>query len=114
MKKDPLIFIEHVLESIENIESFMRNISKNDFLRNIEKQSAVIRQIEIIGEAIRNLPFEFKEKYPAIAWKEIAGMRDKLVHHYFGIDLNTIWNTVKEDIPLLKEELTKIKILEKK
>lgn len=109
MKKDPLIFIEHILECISHIESFMKNISEVSFVKNIEKQSAVIRQIEVIGEAVRNLPLDFKRKYFEISWKEIIGMRDKLMHHYFGINLKIVLKTVLEDLPVLKKQLQKIK-----
>ena len=108
-KKDDLIFVEHVLESIANIELFIKDASKQSFLKNKEKQSAIIRQIEVIGEAVKNLSNSFREKYPIIPWKDIAGMRDKLMHHYFGVDLNAVWKVVKEDLPDLKKEILKIK-----
>ena len=82
MKKEPLIFIQHILDSIKNIEDFMRSASKSYFLKNKEKQSAVIREIEVIGEAVKNIPASFKSKHTNIPWKDIAGMRDKLMHHY--------------------------------
>jgi len=100
--------MEHILESIKNIESFMEKVSKESFFKDKEKQSAIIRQIEIIGEAVKNLPLEFKEKYPKIPWKDIAGMRDKLLHHYFGVDLEKVWVTLEGDIPKLKEEIISI------
>ena len=109
MKKDPLIFIEHILESIKNIEDFMQGVSKSYFLNNKEKQSAVIREIEIIGEAAKNIPASFRRKNANIPWKDIAGMRDKLMHHYFGVNLETVWKTIHEDIPYLKKEIYVIK-----
>ncbi|MBU2576694.1 MAG: DUF86 domain-containing protein [Nanoarchaeota archaeon] len=109
MSKEPLIFIEHILESIQNIESFIKNSSKNYFLKNKEKQSAVIRQIEIIGEAVKNIPDSFRKKYPDIPWIRIAGMRDKLMHHYFGVDLKTVWKVIKENLPGLKKDILNIK-----
>ena len=109
MNKDVSIFLEHILESIENIEEFLHDASKEVFLKNKEKQSAVIRQIEIIGEAVKNLPAHFRKKYPDVPWKDIAGMRDKLMHQYFGVDLETIWKVCEEDIPELKQKLLSIK-----
>ena len=109
MKKDSLIFIQHAIESIENIELFMKNIQKESFFNNKEKQSAVIRQIEIIGEAVKNLPSDFTNKYKNVPWKDISGMRDKLMHHYFGVDIEVVWKTIKEDIPVLKTSLLRIK-----
>lgn len=103
--KDPLIFIKHILESINNIEDFMKGIEKNKFLRNKEKQSAVVRQIEIIGEAVKNLPLSFTKKYTGISWKEIVGTRDKIIHHYFGVDLEIVWDIIKKHLPLLKSQI---------
>lgn len=109
MKKDPLIFIEHILENIEDIENFIRNVTKEDFLKNKEKQNAVIRSIEVIGEATKNLPLNIRLNYPNTPWKDISGTRDKLSHHYFGVDLNLIWKTIVEKIPTLKEDIIKIR-----
>ncbi|MBI2671629.1 DUF86 domain-containing protein [Candidatus Woesearchaeota archaeon] len=101
--------IEHIIGSIENIELFMEEISKENFFKNEEKQSAVIRKLEIIGEAAKNLPNNFRNKYDKIPWKDISGMRDKLMHHYFGVNLETVWKTIKEDIPDLKEKMLELK-----
>lgn len=109
MKKEPLIFIEHILESIGDIESFSKGLSKDELKKDKVKQYAIIRAIEVIGEAVRNLPFDIRNKYSEVPWKEIVGMRDKLMHHYFGVNLETVWKTVKEDIPVLKKQIQKIK-----
>jgi len=108
MKKDILIFVKHIEENINDIEIFVRNLDKNSFFRNKEKQNAVVRSLEIIGEAVKNVPESFRKKYPLVEWKEIAGMRDKLVHHYFGVNLENVWKVVKEDIPVLKRKIKKI------
>lgn len=109
MIKDPSIFIEHIIENIIDIESFVKNVDKDKFLKNKEKQNAVIRSLEIIGEAVKNLPQNITDKYPIIPWKEIAGTRDKITHHYFGVDLELIWKTITENIPELKQEILEIK-----
>lgn len=109
MSKETLLFIEHILKSIECIEIFTKDISEEEFAKNEEKQSAVIRQIEIIGEAAKNIDEEFRDKYSEVPWKDMAAMRDKLMHHYFGIDLKIVWKTIQEDIPMLKKEMGKIK-----
>ncbi|MCH8329315.1 MAG: DUF86 domain-containing protein [Nanoarchaeota archaeon] len=109
MKKDSSIFIEHILENIEDIESFTKNVNKKSFLENKEKQNAVIRSLEIIGEAVKNIPQSIKVKYPKTPWKEIAGTRDKISHHYFGVDLVLIWKIVKENLSELKKEMLIIK-----
>ncbi len=111
MKKDFYIFIEHILDSIEKIEEFTRNVSQSEFNRNIQLQDAIVRRIEIIGEAARNLPKNFTRKYPDIPWKEIIGTRDKIIHHYFGINLDIIWDIIKRNIPDLKRKLKEVKHL---
>jgi len=108
MIKDPKIFLQHILESIKRIEEFTKNISKEDFLKSTETQDAVIRRLEIIGEATKNLPEKFTQKYPEIPWNELARLRDKLIHGYFGVDLNLTFEIVKKDLPQLKKQISKI------
>ena len=107
--KEPIIFIEHIIESITDIENFTENIEKEDFLENKEKQNAIIRSLEIMGEAVKNISQNIKTKYKDVPWKEIAGTRDKITHHYFGVDLELIWKVVKENIPVLKKQMLIIK-----
>ncbi|MDD5133176.1 MAG: DUF86 domain-containing protein [Candidatus Nanoarchaeia archaeon] len=108
MNKDPLIYIEHILESIRDIDDFTRDTSKEEFDEDKEKINAVVRSLEIIGEAVKNIPISFREKYPEIPWKKIAGLRDIIIHHYFDVDLGVIWSTIKEDLPLLEKQIKKI------
>jgi uncharacterized protein with HEPN domain len=86
-----------------------KNITFSEFEKNEDLRRSFIRSLEVIGEAVKKLPPEIKGKNKNIPWKEIAGMRDKLIHDYFGVDYEIIWLTVKEDIPFLKKELEKIK-----
>ncbi|MDD5650500.1 MAG: DUF86 domain-containing protein [Candidatus Nanoarchaeia archaeon] len=108
-EKDLLIFIEHILNSINDINTFTSKISKKEFSENKEKLNAVIRSLEIIGEAVKNIPIPFREKYSEIPWKNIAGLRDVIIHQYFDIDLDVIWVTIKEEIPKLEKQIKKIK-----
>ena len=107
-KDDPHFFIEDIIHSIERISSYTSGITREEFGRDTKTQDAVIRNLEIIGEAAKNIPESFKEKYPEVPWKRIAGMRDKLVHHYFGVSMDIIWATVKNDIPEIQPALVKI------
>ena len=87
MKKDPLIFLEHILESIKDIEEYVRGTTREEFMNSKKTQDAVIRRIEIIGEAAKNVPEDIKKHHPDIPWKRMSGMRDILIHGYFGVDL---------------------------
>ncbi len=108
MTKESLIFIEHILKNIEKIEFSLRNIKKRDFFKNEDLSDAIIRRLEIIGEATKNIPSSFREKYPNIEWQKIAGLRDKLIHHYFGVDLELVWKVIKDDLPILKQNIKEI------
>jgi Uncharacterized conserved protein len=105
MKKNDSVYLRHILNSIERIEEYTEGVEKDDFLSSNLIQDGTIRQIEIIGEATKNLSKNIREKYSQISWSDIAGMRDRLIHHYFGVNLNAVWDTVKIDLPILKDEI---------
>ena len=106
--KSNKVFLLHIRDAIRDIEKFVKGMTEQEFFQNQMVQSAVIRQVEIIGEATKNLTGEFKNRHPDIPWKEIAGMRDVLVHEYFRVDTKSVWKVIKEDIPELKQNLLKI------
>ncbi|HLD72486.1 MAG TPA: DUF86 domain-containing protein [Candidatus Nanoarchaeia archaeon] len=108
MKKDPIIFLYHMLDCIENIRKDTDKLTKEQFLSARTKVNAVLWNIEVIGEGAKNIPDSFREKHPEVPWKQIAGMRDKLIHEYFGIDLGNVWKVVTEDIPALKKNIDQI------
>jgi uncharacterized protein with HEPN domain len=108
MRKQPEIFLKHILESIDEAERHIKDITKDEFLKDVKAQDAVVRRLEIIGEAAKNLPATFKNKYPYVPWKKIAGTRNILVHEYFGVDLNLVWEMIKRDLPKLKKNILKI------
>jgi len=84
-------YLKHILEAITNIEKFVEGLTKEGFFENVEKQYAVLRGLEIIGEATKNLSKDLKAKYREIPWRDIAGMRDKLIHEYFSVNLELVW-----------------------
>lgn len=96
------------MDTISDIKKFVQGISEQEFFRNKEKQYAVLRALEIIGEASKNLSREMKDENSAIDWRNIAGMRDKLIHAYFGVNLPLVWETVKNDLPQLKKQASKM------
>ena len=108
MKKDDTVFLKHILDAINLIEEYLKDKSYEEFKDNHMLQDAVIRELEIIGEAAKNLSKEFRNKHSDIPWRQIAGMRDKLIHGYFGVDLDAVWDTATIDIPSLKERLQEI------
>lgn len=105
MKKDPLLRVEDIYESILAIQEYLEGVDKEAFLASREKQDAVLHRLAIMGEAVKKLPAEFRAQHPDIPWKDIAGTRDVLIHDYDGISLQIIWNLVKNDLPPLAEKL---------
>ena len=111
MIKNDITFLIHIQENIEKIEKSLSKINKNDFMINEDKQDANIRRIEVIGEATKNLSLELINRNKFVEWKKIAKTRDKLIHGYFGVDLDLVWDILQKDIPELKENINK-KILD--
>ncbi len=101
-------FLQDILDTITDIEIFTENVEFEAFQANREKVLAVVKSIEILGEAVKKVPDDIRNQYPDIPWKSIAGMRDVLVHEYWGIDVNIIWATVQEGLPPLKATITEI------
>lgn len=101
------LYAQHILEAIDKIEQFAAGLDFDKFAKNELVQSAVMRELGVIGEASKKLSEEFKESHEHIPWKQAIGMRDKLIHDYFEIDTEAVWKTIQEDLSFLKEELLK-------
>jgi uncharacterized protein with HEPN domain len=110
MKRDPSVFLQHIRDSITDIETYTKDVDLPSFLTyaNKQKQDAVVRRIEIIGEAVRNMPEDFRQEHPEVPWQKIAAMRHKLVHEYFGVDLELVWQVVNHDLVLLKKHVDEL------
>ncbi len=100
--RDPKLFLEDILRAIDAIEQFVAGMDLNAFKQNDLVSSAVIRKFEIIGEATRNVPETVKERYPSVPWKRMAGMRDRLIHFYFGVNYDLVWETIQTELPRVK------------
>lgn len=100
--RDRSLYLKDILHAIESIETFLTGMNFETFRADDKTASAVIRKLEVIGEAVKQLPEEARQRYPDIPWKQVAGMRDKLIHFYFGVDPGLIWQTVHNRLPSLK------------
>ncbi len=109
MKRDSLLFIEDMIEAMEAIERFVEGKSKDDLFHDEMTLSAVLWKLSVIGEAAKHVPQDIREKWPQIPWKGMAGMRDRLIHAYFGIDRELLWEVVKTQIPRIKSELRELR-----
>lgn len=101
MKRNYKLYLEDILDAMGSIERFVAGMKLENFIGDDKTVSAVIRKFEIIGEATKQIPEELTQKYPKIPWKEMAGMRDRLIHFYFGVDHNLVWETSQKRIPNL-------------
>ena len=102
MKRDYKLFVKDILDAIEKIESFIKGMSFQEFVDDDKTASAVVRKLEVIGEASKNVPKFLKQQHGELPWSDMARMRDKVIHAYFGIDYEIIWKVIKEKLPQIK------------
>lgn len=103
-----LDYVQDIIDSIRDIESFIKGMKFDEFKRDRKTINAVVRSIEVIGEASKKIPATIKANHPGVPWKKMAGMRDKLIHEYFGIDLEILWKVAKDDIKSIRPAIRKI------
>lgn len=107
-QRDDRVYLRHILEGTERIERYLKGVDQSGFREDTLRQDGVIRQLEVIGEAVKQLSEDLRASYEDVPWKDIAGMRDKLIHHYFGVDLDAVWEAATKDIPRLQQQVESI------
>jgi uncharacterized protein with HEPN domain len=108
MKRDFKLFVKDILDAIDKIYEFIGKMEYGEFIKDDKTATAVVKKIEIIGEAIKNIPRDVRAKYNSIPWRDIVGMRNKITHNYFGIDYEIVWKVVKEKLPALKIQVEQV------
>ena len=108
MKRDINLLLGDILQSIEKIKAYTENVSEEKFSSDSKTQDAVMRRLEVIGEATKNIPDSFRAQYYDIDWKRIAGMRDILIHAYFGVNVERLWVVLQRELPILEHQIREI------
>lgn len=108
MKREAGDYVEDIIDAMDKAVAFVRGLSYEEFAQDDKTVYAVVRALEIIGEAVKRIPHGVRRNYPEIPWKDMAGMRDKVAHEYFGVKLERVWETVQSDIPGIKAQFEKI------
>jgi uncharacterized protein with HEPN domain len=108
MPRDYRVYLRDILEAIANVEEFVGNMPRSEFEGDKKTLHAVVRNLEVIGEAVKGVPPEVRDRYPEVPWQRIAGLRDILIHHYFGIDIDIVWDILQNKLPELKGQIQAI------
>jgi len=106
--RDYSLYLKDILAAIESIENFIAGMDLDTFRVDDKTNSAVMRKLEIIGEAVKQIPDDIRQDHPQVPWKEMAGMRDKLIHFYFGVDYRLVWKAITERLPYIKQDIENI------
>jgi len=107
-ERDIRTYLIDILDCLKKIEDYIHGMSYEDFLQDDKTKDAILRNLEVIGEAVKNIPEPIKTKYPDVEWESAAGMRDRLIHEYFGVSFPIVWETIKQDLPILKRSIEAI------
>jgi uncharacterized protein with HEPN domain len=107
--REPRLYLDDIWDCITAIEEYSRSVEKDAFLADRKLQDAILRRLEVMGEAVKHLPDEFRERYPDVPWKRLAGLRDILIHEYFGVKMLRVWYMVQTDLPALKRAVQAIR-----
>lgn len=105
MRRDPRLYLDDILDAIKKIDEYRKCLTFQDFSKDPKTVDAVVRNFEIIGEAAKHIPSEVRQKHAQIPWKQMTGTRDKLIHEYFGVNLQVLWKAMNEDIPALRPKI---------
>lgn len=108
MPRDHRVFLQDVLDAVANVAEFVGSMSRQEFDTDKKTLHAVVRNLEVIGEAVKGVPTDVRVKYPQVPWQRIAGLRDILIHHYFEIDIDIVWDIVQNKLPELREHIQRI------
>jgi uncharacterized protein with HEPN domain len=108
LKRDARLYLDDIIEAIQRIEEYSTHSDYISFEQDRKAVDAIIRNFGIMGEAVNNIPSTLRSKYPEIPWAEMMGMRNKLIHEYFGVDTQILWKTIKENLPQLKPQVRKM------
>ena len=108
MKKDDTVYLRHILDAIEQIEDYLKGVSFEQFFQRRLLQDGVVRRLEVIGEASRNLSHELRQRNPKVPWSQIIGLRNRIVHAYFNVNLQIVWEIVQNDLVPLKQQVERI------